>query len=74
MFCNPDLFFYFFFYIFISPANRNPPCLSRPQSFLWVTKWVDYSNKYGFGYQLSNQSIGVLFNEGTHLSLCNQRK
>ncbi|XP_030259793.1 serine/threonine-protein kinase PLK3 [Sparus aurata] len=55
-------------------ANRNPPCLSRPQSFLWVTKWVDYSNKYGFGYQLSNQSIGVLFNEGTHLSLCNQRK
>ncbi|XP_041804660.1 serine/threonine-protein kinase PLK3 [Chelmon rostratus] len=54
-------------------ATRNPPCLSRPQSFLWVTKWVDYSNKYGFGYQLSNQSIGVLFNEGTHLSLCNQR-
>uniref|UniRef100_A0A8C6VR52 Serine/threonine-protein kinase PLK n=1 Tax=Nothobranchius furzeri TaxID=105023 RepID=A0A8C6VR52_NOTFU len=55
-------------------ANRNPPCLSRPQSFLWVTKWVDYSNKYGFGYQLSNKSIGVLFNEGTHLSLCDQRK
>uniref|UniRef100_A0A8C9XAE7 Serine/threonine-protein kinase PLK3 n=1 Tax=Sander lucioperca TaxID=283035 RepID=A0A8C9XAE7_SANLU len=47
---------------------------SRPQSFLWVTKWVDYSNKYGFGYQLSNQSIGVLFNEGTRLSLCDQRK
>uniref|UniRef100_A0A8D3EAE2 Serine/threonine-protein kinase PLK3 n=1 Tax=Scophthalmus maximus TaxID=52904 RepID=A0A8D3EAE2_SCOMX len=46
----------------------------EPQSFLWVTKWVDYSNKYGFGYQLSNQSIGVLFNEGTHLSLCDQRK
>uniref|UniRef100_A0A671X973 Serine/threonine-protein kinase PLK3 n=1 Tax=Sparus aurata TaxID=8175 RepID=A0A671X973_SPAAU len=51
------------------PAGRG-----APQSFLWVTKWVDYSNKYGFGYQLSNQSIGVLFNEGTHLSLCNQRK
>ncbi|XP_034038858.1 serine/threonine-protein kinase PLK3 [Thalassophryne amazonica] len=55
-------------------ATRNPPCLSRPQSFLWVTKWVDYSNKYGFGYQLSNRSIGVLFNEGTHLSLCDKRK
>ncbi|XP_062259728.1 serine/threonine-protein kinase PLK3 [Platichthys flesus] len=55
-------------------ATRNPPCLSRPQSFLWVTKWVDYSNKYGFGYQLSNQSIGVLFNEGIHLSLCDQRR
>nr|XP_029479577.1 serine/threonine-protein kinase PLK3-like [Oncorhynchus nerka] len=55
-------------------ATRNPPCLSRPKSFIWVTKWVDYSNKYGFGYQLSNQNIGVLFNEGTHLSLCDQRK
>uniref|UniRef100_A0A673YS86 Serine/threonine-protein kinase PLK n=1 Tax=Salmo trutta TaxID=8032 RepID=A0A673YS86_SALTR len=54
-------------------ATRNPPCLSRPKSFIWVTKWVDYSNKYGFGYQLSNQNIGVLFNEGTHLSLCDQR-
>uniref|UniRef100_A0A8C5AG81 polo kinase n=1 Tax=Gadus morhua TaxID=8049 RepID=A0A8C5AG81_GADMO len=51
-------------------ATRNPPCLSRPEPFLWVTKWVDYSNKYGFGYQLSNHSIGVLFNEGTHFSLC----
>uniref|UniRef100_A0A8C2I7H0 polo kinase n=1 Tax=Cyprinus carpio TaxID=7962 RepID=A0A8C2I7H0_CYPCA len=39
---------------------------------IWVTKWVDYSNKYGFGYQLSNQNVGVLFNEGTHLSLCDQ--
>uniref|UniRef100_A0A8C8C5M7 polo kinase n=1 Tax=Oncorhynchus tshawytscha TaxID=74940 RepID=A0A8C8C5M7_ONCTS len=55
------------------PAGENPPCLSRPKSFIWVTKWVDYSNKYGFGYQLSNQNIGVLFNEGTHLSLCDQR-
>uniref|UniRef100_A0A8C7UPB7 Serine/threonine-protein kinase PLK n=1 Tax=Oncorhynchus mykiss TaxID=8022 RepID=A0A8C7UPB7_ONCMY len=58
--------------VFSSPATRNPPCLSRPKSFIWVTKWVDYSNKYGFGYQLSNQDIGVLFNEGTHLSLCDQ--
>uniref|UniRef100_A0A6Q2ZME8 Serine/threonine-protein kinase PLK n=1 Tax=Esox lucius TaxID=8010 RepID=A0A6Q2ZME8_ESOLU len=55
-------------------ATRNPPCLSRPKSFIWVTKWVDYSNKYGFGYQLSDQNIGVLFNDGTHLSLCDQRK
>ncbi|KAG5847685.1 serine/threonine-protein kinase PLK3 [Anguilla anguilla] len=55
-------------------ASRNPPYLSRPKSFVWVTKWVDYSNKYGFGYQLSNQNIGVLFNEGTHLSLSDQRR
>ncbi|MFT7801656.1 serine/threonine-protein kinase PLK3-like [Arapaima gigas] len=55
-------------------VSTNPPCLTRPKSFVWVTKWVDYSNKYGFGYQLSNQDIGVLFNEGTHLSLCDQRR
>ncbi|KAJ8270853.1 hypothetical protein GJAV_G00120020 [Gymnothorax javanicus] len=55
-------------------ATRNPPCLHRPKPFVWVTKWVDYSNKYGFGYQLSNHNIGVLFNEGTHLSLCDQRR
>uniref|UniRef100_A0A673G5J1 Serine/threonine-protein kinase PLK n=1 Tax=Sinocyclocheilus rhinocerous TaxID=307959 RepID=A0A673G5J1_9TELE len=54
------------------PASRNPPCLSKIKPFIWVTKWVDYSNKYGFGYQLSNQNVGVLFNEGTHLSLCDQ--
>uniref|UniRef100_A0A6Q2ZGH6 Serine/threonine-protein kinase PLK n=1 Tax=Esox lucius TaxID=8010 RepID=A0A6Q2ZGH6_ESOLU len=60
--------------VFYIPATRNPPCLSRPKSFIWVTKWVDYSNKYGFGYQLSDQNIGVLFNDGTHLSLCDQRK
>ncbi|XP_066536928.1 serine/threonine-protein kinase PLK3 [Hoplias malabaricus] len=55
-------------------ASRNPPCLTKPKPFVWVTKWVDYSNKYGFGYQLSNQNVGVLFNEGTHLSLCDQRR
>lgn len=29
-----------------------------------VTKWVDYSNKHGFSYQLSTDDIGVLFNNG----------
>ncbi|KAG5841322.1 serine/threonine-protein kinase PLK2b [Anguilla rostrata] len=43
-------------------------------NFLWVTKWVDYSNKYGFGYQLSNHVVGVLFNNGTHMSLLSDRK
>ncbi|XP_044130009.1 serine/threonine-protein kinase PLK2-like [Bufo gargarizans] len=36
---------------------------------LWVTKWVDYSNKYGFGYQLSDNCIGVLLSDGTHTIL-----
>uniref|UniRef100_A0A8C4HZ19 Serine/threonine-protein kinase PLK n=1 Tax=Dicentrarchus labrax TaxID=13489 RepID=A0A8C4HZ19_DICLA len=49
--------------------------LSNPPPFLqWVTKWVDYSNKYGFGYQLSDHTVGVLFNNGTHMSLLPDRK
>lgn len=37
------------------------------QPFVWVSKWVDYSDKYGFGYQLSDDSIGVMFNDSTRL-------
>ncbi|KAI7793594.1 serine/threonine-protein kinase PLK2 [Triplophysa rosa] len=43
-------------------------------TFQWVTKWVDYSNKYGFGYQLSDHTVGVLFNNGTHMSLLSDKK
>uniref|UniRef100_A0A8C1NDQ8 Serine/threonine-protein kinase PLK n=1 Tax=Cyprinus carpio TaxID=7962 RepID=A0A8C1NDQ8_CYPCA len=43
-------------------------------SLKWVTKWVDYSNKYGFGYQLSDNTVGVLFNNGTHMSLLSDKK
>uniref|UniRef100_A0A8C1YQ73 Serine/threonine-protein kinase PLK n=1 Tax=Cyprinus carpio TaxID=7962 RepID=A0A8C1YQ73_CYPCA len=51
-------------------------CLENmPESaFQWVTKWVDYSNKYGFGYQLSDHTVGVLFNNGTHMSLLSDKK
>jgi polo-like kinase 1 len=36
---------------------------------LWIAKWVDYSDKYGFGYQLSDDSIGVSFNDMTKMIL-----
>ena len=36
---------------------------------VWVSKWVDYSDKYGFGYALSDESIGVVFNDLTKLLL-----
>lgn len=41
--------------------EAHPELMQRPQL---VSKWVDYSNKHGFAYQLSNNSIGVLFTEG----------
>jgi len=36
---------------------------------LWIGKWVDYSDKYGFGYQLSDNAIGVSFNDMTKMIL-----
>lgn len=34
---------------------------------LYITKWIDYSQKYGMGYVLSNGSSGVLFNDNTKI-------
>lgn len=39
---------------------------------LWVTKWVDYSSKYGVGYILSDGSIGVYFNDSTKIILSSE--
>ncbi|XP_027292494.2 inactive serine/threonine-protein kinase PLK5 isoform X1 [Cricetulus griseus] len=39
------------------------------RSVLWAPKWVDYSLKYGFGYQLSDGGSGVLFRDGSHMAL-----
>lgn len=36
-----------------------------------MAKWVDYSDKYGLGYQLSDESVGVLFNDLTKMVLDN---
>ncbi|XP_040076548.1 serine/threonine-protein kinase PLK1 [Ixodes scapularis] len=40
----------------------------------WVSKWVDYTDKYGLGYQLCDNSIGVLFNDNTRIILLNNQK
>ncbi|KAA0704259.1 Serine/threonine-protein kinase PLK2 [Triplophysa tibetana] len=56
------------------PEANNISKESMNSTFQWVTKWVDYSNKYGFGYQLSDHTVGVLFNNGTHMSLLSDKK
>ncbi|KAJ8413979.1 hypothetical protein AAFF_G00065770 [Aldrovandia affinis] len=56
------------------PEGDDFPNENLGSNFLWVTKWVDYSNKYGFGYQLSDHIVGVLFNNGTHMSLLSDRR
>ncbi|KAG9488220.1 serine/threonine-protein kinase PLK2 [Eleutherodactylus coqui] len=56
------------------PDSDSIPKEHMTTSFHWVTKWVDYSNKYGFGYQLSDHTVGVLFNNGAHMSLLPDKK
>ncbi|XP_028403700.1 serine/threonine-protein kinase PLK1-like [Dendronephthya gigantea] len=41
---------------------------------LYVCKWVDYSNKYGFGAELSDGSVLVRFNDGTKMTLTRDRQ
>lgn len=44
---------------------EDPACMP----VFWVSKWVDYSDKYGLGYQLCDDSVGVLFNDTSRLLL-----
>lgn len=53
-------------FVYTSDVRENPSSISD-SNIVWVTKWVDYSNKYGFGFQLSNDVIGVLFNDTSRI-------
>jgi len=52
-------------YPLMEDEAEDPKCAP----IVWVSKWVDYSDKYGFGYALSDESIGVVFNDLTKLLL-----
>ena len=34
---------------------------------IWVSRWVDYSTKYGVGYFLADGAVGVYFNDSTKI-------
>ena len=53
----------------VSGASEDEAEDPRAAPMMWVSKWVDYSDKYGFGYALSDDSIGVVFNDLTKLLL-----
>jgi cell cycle serine/threonine-protein kinase CDC5/MSD2 len=40
-----------------------------PEEQVFVVSWVDYCNKYGMGYALTDGSVGVHFNDTTTLVL-----
>ncbi|CAM9279186.1 unnamed protein product [Ectocarpus sp. 13 AM-2016] len=46
-------------------AAAPPP----PAPTVWVTRYVDYSTKYGLGFLLSDGSAGVYFNDATKIVL-----
>ncbi|XP_019644926.1 PREDICTED: serine/threonine-protein kinase PLK1-like [Branchiostoma belcheri] len=55
--------------------NPKPPQWSGPRGKVtWVPKWVDYSNRYGFGYQLSDNSVGLLLNDASLITLCPDKR
>jgi polo-like kinase 1 len=52
--------------------DSKKPCFSsftteKNSEHLWVKKWVDYSSKYGLGYLMNNNSVGVFFNDSTKI-------
>lgn len=56
------------------PSEKLPSCIDEAEDpaatpIFWVSKWVDYSDKYGLGYQLCDTSVGVLYNDCTRLLL-----
>lgn len=59
--------------LLVNKLKCRPECLTdelsdpAAQPLVWVGKWVDYSDKYGFGYQLCDESVGVMFNDTTKL-------
>jgi len=57
------------------PSSRqtDPPAATLKEPPTFIAKWIDYSNKYGFGFQLSDKSIGILFNDNTRISYSSDR-
>ncbi|CAH0768880.1 unnamed protein product [Bemisia tabaci] len=51
------------------PSNLEDLSDPAAQPLVWISKWVDYSDKYGFGYQLCDEGVGVVFNDSTKLIL-----
>ena len=39
-----------------------------------ILKWIDYSKKYGIAYTLSDNRVGVIFNDKTSLVFDNEGK
>lgn len=43
--------------------------MDLPDARVFIVSWVDYCNKYGMGYALTDGSVGVHFNDSTSMVL-----
>ncbi|XP_037565365.1 serine/threonine-protein kinase PLK1-like [Dermacentor silvarum] len=41
---------------------------------IWITKWVDYTEVHGLGYEFSDNSVLVNFNDDTRMILLNNKQ
>lgn len=48
--------------------------INIPDEKVFIVSWVDYCNKYGMGYALTDGSVGVHFNDSTTLVLSPNKK
>ncbi|KAF8649339.1 hypothetical protein AX16_005874 [Volvariella volvacea WC 439] len=48
---------------------REDAHLPIPEERVFIVSWVDYCNKYGMGYALTDGTVGVHFNDSTSLVL-----
>lgn len=48
--------------------------LPEERNVNFIIKWIDYSNKYGLGYQLRDGTVGVHFNDATSIVLAKNGK
>jgi cell cycle serine/threonine-protein kinase CDC5/MSD2 len=53
--------------VFRDPRKDSHLPLSNERVF--IVSWVDYCNKYGMGYALTDGSVGVHFNDTTSIVL-----
>lgn len=56
------------------PTEKHPTSVDETedpaaQPMIWISSWVDYSDKYGFVYMLCDRSVGVAFVDRTKLVL-----
>jgi polo-like kinase 1 len=74
--CNflTDLKFQLLKVLHSKPTENHPTFVDETedpaaQPMIWISSWVDYSDKYGFAYALCDRSVGFVFVDRTKLIL-----